>query len=247
MRGTLRGPRGPKTFGWGSLPPIFPPLLLPLSQGGVPISPLKNRFSLRCTVCGEIFHSHFHRLYIFCREQAICSRDNELLTSKERGQAVIDFYFPDKFLQFQQTMTFLRKKCSIVLWTRCNDVLHSVADWFWLRGSRGEVIERGELEGGFSRETQASRAQPPGGQPTASISSFSFISWLMQVISKPEMCSGKLRKVLSVSDSRDSTSHWMIKDTKLVELIKRGCQPVVSASAWTMEMQGDQPTLNIER
>ena len=61
------------------------------------------------------------------------------------------------------------------------------------------------------------------------------------------MRSGKLRKVLSVSDSRDSTSHWMIKDTNLVELIKRGCQPIISASAWTMEMQGDQPTLNIER
>ena len=69
----------------------------------------------------------------------------------------------------------------------------------------------------------------------------------LQVVSKPEMRSGKLRKVLSVSDSRDSTSHWMIKDTKLVELIKRGCQPVISASAWTMEMQGEQPTLNIER
>ena len=69
----------------------------------------------------------------------------------------------------------------------------------------------------------------------------------LQVVSKPEMQSGKLRKVLSVSDSRDSTSHWMIKDTKLVELIKRGCQPVISASAWTMEMQGEQPTLNIER
>ena len=69
----------------------------------------------------------------------------------------------------------------------------------------------------------------------------------MQVVSKPEMRSGKLRKVLSVSDSRDSTSHWMIKDTNLVELIKRGCQPIISASAWTMEMQGDLPTLNIER
>ena len=69
----------------------------------------------------------------------------------------------------------------------------------------------------------------------------------LQVVSKPEMQSGKLRKVLSVSDSRDSTSHWMIKDTKLVELIRRGCQPVISASAWTMEMQGEQPTLNIER
>ena len=79
---------------------------------------------------------------------------------------------------------------------------------------------------------------------------FSLVNQLelnLQVVSKPEMQSGKLRKVLSVSDSRDSTSHWMIKDTKLVELIKRGCQPVISASAWTMEMQGEQPTLNIER
>ena len=53
--------------------------------------------------------------------------------------------------------------------------------------------------------------------------------------------------MISLSDSRDCSKHWLISDTGLVDLLKRGRQPVIAASSWYMDVQGDQPTLNIER
>ena len=61
------------------------------------------------------------------------------------------------------------------------------------------------------------------------------------------MENGEVKKVISLSDSRDCSKHWLISDTGLVDLLKRGRQPVIAASSWYMDVQGDQPTLNIER
>ena len=63
----------------------------------------------------------------------------------------------------------------------------------------------------------------------------------------PVMENGEVKKVISLSDSRDCSKHWLISDTGLVDLLKRGRQPVIAASSWYMDVQGDQPTLNIER
>ena len=63
----------------------------------------------------------------------------------------------------------------------------------------------------------------------------------------PVMENGEVKKVISLSDSRDCSKHWLISDTGLVDLLKRGRQPVIAASSWYMDLQGDQPTLNIER
>jgi len=69
----------------------------------------------------------------------------------------------------------------------------------------------------------------------------------LQVLCDPVMENGEVKKVISLSDSRDCTKHWLISDTGLVDLLKRGRQPVIAASSWYMDLQGDQPTLNIER
>ena len=70
----------------------------------------------------------------------------------------------------------------------------------------------------------------------------------LQVVCNPVMVAGKeVRKECLVSDSRDCTSHWMISDTGLVDLIKRGCLPIISTSSWDIDMQENQPTLIIER
>ena len=54
----------------------------------------------------------------------------------------------------------------------------------------------------------------------------------LQVVCNPVMVGGKeVRKECLVSDSRDCTSHWMISDTGLVNLITKGCQPIISASS----------------
>ena len=70
----------------------------------------------------------------------------------------------------------------------------------------------------------------------------------LQVVCNPVMVAGKeVRKECLVSDSRDCSSHWLINDTGLVDLITRGCQPIISASSWAIEVQGNQPTLVVER
>ena len=70
----------------------------------------------------------------------------------------------------------------------------------------------------------------------------------LQVVCNPVMVAGKeVRKECLVSDSRDCSSHWLISDTGLVDLITRGCQPIISASSWAIEVQGNQPTLVVER
>ena len=70
----------------------------------------------------------------------------------------------------------------------------------------------------------------------------------LQVLCNPVMVGGKeVRKECLVSDSRDCTSHWLISDTGLVDLITRGCQPIISASSWAIEVQENQPTLVVER
>ena len=69
----------------------------------------------------------------------------------------------------------------------------------------------------------------------------------LQVVCNSKMVSGKVRKECLLSDSRDCSPHWMIHDTLLVDLIKRGCQPIISASSWAIETQGDQPILDIKR
>ena len=70
----------------------------------------------------------------------------------------------------------------------------------------------------------------------------------LQVVCNPVMVGGKeVRKECLVSDSRDCSSHWLISDTGLVNLITKGCQPIISASSWAIEVQGNQPILVVER
>ena len=70
----------------------------------------------------------------------------------------------------------------------------------------------------------------------------------LQVVCNPVMVGGKeVRKECLVSDSRDCSSHWLISDTGLVKLITKGCQPIISASSWAIEVQGNQPILVVER
>ena len=50
----------------------------------------------------------------------------------------------------------------------------------------------------------------------------------LQVVCNPVMVGGKeVRKECLVSDSRDCSSHWLISDTGLVNLITKGCQPII--------------------
>ena len=69
----------------------------------------------------------------------------------------------------------------------------------------------------------------------------------LQVVCNSKMVSGKVRKECLLSDSKDCSPHWMINDTLLVDLIMRGCQPIISASSWAIERQGDQPIIDIKR
>ena len=79
------------------------------------------------------------------------------------------------------------------------------------------------------------------------MSSLTSLSPSPKVLCDPVMENGEVKKVISLSDSRDCSKHWLISDTGLVDLLKRGRQPVIAASSWYMDVQGDQPTLNIER
>ena len=91
---------------------------------------------------------------------------------------------------------------------------------------------------------------PTVGAPSASnsLSALSAQALKLQVFFNPVMVGGKeVRKECLVSDSRDCTSHWLISDTGLVDLIKKGCQPIISASSWAIEVQENQPTLVVER
>ena len=95
--------------------------------------------------------------------------------------------------------------------------------------------------------------------PNISLVSFWYLFWICflvlwhlwdpspKVLCDPVMENGEVKKVISLSDSRDCSKHWLISDTGLVDLLKRGRQPVIAASSWYMDVQGDQPTLNIER
>ena len=95
--------------------------------------------------------------------------------------------------------------------------------------------------------------------PNISLVSFWYLFWICflvlwhlwdpspKVLCDPVMENGEVKKVISLSDSRDCSKHWLISDTGLVDLLKRGRQPIIAASSWYMDVQGDQPTLNIER
>ena len=67
----------------------------------------------------------------------------------------------------------------------------------------------------------------------------------VQLVTCPELRSGLVRKVLALSDSRDSTTSWAVRDSLLVGLVKRGLQPVIRVTDYMVDLHNDKPTLNI--
>ena len=50
---------------------------------------------------------------------------------------------------------------------------------------------------------------------------------VLQLVVTEDTQGGVAKKVLALSDSRDSTLHWSVADSGLVGLIKRNLQPVI--------------------
>ena len=110
-------------------------------------------------------------------------------------------------------------------------------------------LKLSEMLAETSEETEKSLQLLMGGSLKAAfLGKFKDAELKLQVVCNPVMVGGKeVRKECLVSDSRDCTSHWLISDTGLVDLITRGCQPIISASSWAIEVQENQPTLVVER